>query len=218
MPRFPPASLTQHARQRLTERFRITEDAFLWLLNANLGVRLGVSTETNRLQRLMWSVDDACPLVVIQEVVSGAVLTVLTVDMYRRDYGERLSERRLERALGQLARWGIVLAKHRQNANPRVRVVGYFEELEGGDARPIALGTWDDSDRLVNLEQLNSNRHFWQWVVECVQSRNAPLERLRSVVARFSGSDERVSLTYSVESSLVVNEKPLPTPGRNTEA
>lgn len=194
MARFPPASLSMHAEQRLSERFKITKESLLGLLNSGLGVRIGASKETHLIHRLLWSDTDNAPLVAIQDVVDGTLLTLLTADMYQRDYDSRLTEKRLQRSVDQLAH-------HRRNQRSgqegtstpgKALIVGYFS-----DDQVRILGTWKEEVPSGNLEALGTAPHFWGWVIQRIHDKELPLERLRSVGAKSAKWDGLVLLRYA---------------------
>jgi len=202
MPRHTPTSLSRHAEQRLAERFRISKEVLLDQLNVGqLGVKLGVSKDSSISHRLVWSLEDNAPLVVIQNVVDGAILTVLTLEMYRCHYPERVIDRKIERALNQLANrrsryGGAAQAAHSQ----RVTVTGFFRSDDAflSVATAVHLGKWKAALSSEELESLGSDMQFWSWVAERIRKKGLLVDNLSSLTVGYTMTD-RIPLRFTAD-------------------
>jgi hypothetical protein len=89
--------LSDHAKIRLKERSRITEEALLRLLDRQLSVTVGGMPSSCRLYRLIYSTPDAAHLVVVHDMVMSGVVTILHHDC---EGGRiwRVSKKELKRA------------------------------------------------------------------------------------------------------------------------
>lgn len=185
---FPKATLSQHALDRLAERSALSPTRLLDLLNRQLGPKVGCSKKRSHLvHRLYWSPDDSAPFVVVQDVVNGTVLTVLTLDMYRNRHPDNITGLHIRRVVNQAVLAGVASANFwiREDKNPAVLVhVGFL-----GD-QPSSLGYWNGLDR-PDLDLVGRCREFWEWVVAKLGDRGRPIEGLEWVSARFPGGDPR---------------------------
>lgn len=173
----------------MNQRFKIAPEKLLILLNAGMGKKIGVSARTNLLHRLVWSDDDEVPLVAIQDVVNGTLLTVLTIEMYRREYPENLTESRLRHVVNQMVYAGLVpIGKWNPGDKEECVTVyamfSYFEYC-------VALGRWKGELLSADLTLLGKDVVFWDWVAKEISKRNHALEDLLQVHAKFSGGDHQ---------------------------
>ncbi len=181
----PPAVFSKHATERTTERFKVAADKLATLMNDGLGKRIGASKATNLIHRLLWSPEDNCLLVAIQEVVSGTVLTVLTLDMYKRDYADNLSENRVRHVINQMVHAGHVpTAMWQQGDNHEyVTVHAHLTDVSS----PIALGRWTGHVDSPELSQLGKTKDFWAWVAQRLHEKQHAVDNLMRIEARFTG-------------------------------
>jgi hypothetical protein len=181
----PPALFSKHASERTSERFKASPERLAALMNDGLGKRIGVSAVSSRIHRLLWSPEDSCLLVAIQEVVSGIVITVLTLEMYKRDYADNLSESRIRHVVNQMVHAGHAPAamwapgdKHEQ--------VTIHAHLAGASIA-TALGRWTGPVSSPDLSQLGWRAEFWTWVAERLEAKHLAVDDLLRVEARFTG-------------------------------
>jgi len=188
--KFPPSVISSHARSRLLERFKITPSELLELLNAGLGKNIGVSQERSHLvHRLVWSHVDGGSLIVIQDIVLGTVLTVLTVEMYRREYEANLTENRLRHVLNQMVHAGLA-PKDQWRPGDKKEYVTVFARLTHS-TQLIALGRWRGPVESVDLSILGTHEAFWSWVAQELSERGHAVHLLETICAKFSGGDHQ---------------------------
>ena len=154
-------------------------------MNAGLGKKIGVSTESRLFHRLLWSSEDACLLVAIQDIVTGTVVTVLTLDMYKRDYAENLSEGRVKHVINQMVHAGHV-PEHMWQPNDNHEHVIVHAHLTDCP-KPIALGGWPGEIKSPDLRQLGKLHDFWGWVAQRLHQKQHDVSHLMLVEARFKG-------------------------------
>jgi len=136
---FPRSQLSVHAEERLRESFRVQPADLLATLNAGLGERIGASRKRSHLShRLVWSHVDEIPIVVIQDVIGGTVVTVLPVDIYRREYSNNLTEQRLRRVINQMVHSGLA-PNDRWEPGDRLEAVTAHAVFRNSP-KPVALG------------------------------------------------------------------------------
>lgn len=181
----PPAVFSKHANERTVERFKISPKNLSALMKAGFGKKIGQSRHSNLIHRLLWSPEDECLLVVIQEVISGTVLTVLTTDMYKRDYADNLSESRIIYVVNQMVHAGHVPA---EMWNPgckkcHVTVHAHLSVTPG----MISLGRWPRQVNSVNLSRLGIELEFWAWIAQRLVEKQHSVDSLLCVDARFFG-------------------------------
>lgn len=171
----PKSVFTYHAYVRLRERFKITDVKLLELLNTGmLGMRLGISRETHLIHRLLWSEEDQDHIVVVQNVVNGEILTLLTVDMYRRDYPTQLSDKKLKKAKNQ---YKHLYPSPVPELAKKPSISAFFRsEADGVVFYP--LGKWHDVVPLDEIKQLGLKEGFWRWVWERVAEKEIPFDDL----------------------------------------
>jgi hypothetical protein len=186
---FPPSLLSNHARERIQERFNISEQEFLGLLNSGVGKKVGRSARTNLVHRLVWSHIDKSVLIAIQEVVSGIVLTVLPVDMYRREYGSNLTEQRLRHVINQMVHTGFAPPDMWSPGDKEENVTVYV--TMSNSTTQVALGRWRGEITTVDLSALGQSALFWTWVAEEALTRGLTIEQVESISAKFSGGDHQ---------------------------
>ncbi len=193
--RFPRAQLTQHAEQRLSERFRISADEFLAILNSNQGKRIGVSERTHVMHRMLWSPVDGALLVAIQDVINGAVLTVLPLAMYRNHYAENVTEHRIRKVINRMVHAGM--------APPEMWLPGDREEYVivyariTGMTQTLSLGAWKGKVDCYDLSKLGTIECFWIWVAERLTALGQSVGSIEQVTAKFSGGDHQ-EVEYAV--------------------
>lgn len=105
--KFGKSKLSHHAIERLSERFRISTEQLLEMLNTGHGIKIGTSVESHLVHRLLWSHVDEQLFVAIQNIIDGTVLTVLTLEMYRRDYGSNVTDRRAQKVINMMVHSGM---------------------------------------------------------------------------------------------------------------
>lgn len=194
MPRWSNSVFTSHAQERLSERFEISEEQLLEQLNVGrLGVKLGVSKETHLVHRLIWSEYDNNHIVIIQDVINGSILTVLTVDMYRRDYPERLNDKRIQKAINQLKN-----RKSKMDVCPQKPSISAIFVFDDGRRLVRSIGKWKEKISMEEIEYLGSRQEFWDWVLESIAKKELPLNDLQYVSGGYSMAD-RVRIEYAVE-------------------
>lgn len=186
---FPPTLLSSHARERIQERFKISEHELLDLLNAGIGKKVGKSARSNLVHRLVWSHIDRSILVAIQDVVSGIVLTVLPVDMYRREYASNLTEQRLRHVMNQMVHAGYAPPDIWSPGDKEENVTVYA--TMSNSITRVALGRWRGEVTTVDLSALGRSALFWTWVAEETLTRGLTIDQIESISAKFSGGDHQ---------------------------
>lgn len=181
----PPAFFSKHATERTTERFKVAPEKLAGLMNEGLGKRIGLSKASNLIHRLLWSPADNDLLVAIQEVVSGTVLTVLPLEMYRRDYAENLTEKRIRYVINQMVQAGHAPVELWQPGDCPSCVTVHAHVAEA--PKPISLGRWPGTVTSANLGLLGERLEFWTWVAQRLAEKHLDIARLMRVEARFSG-------------------------------
>ncbi|MBW8470837.1 MAG: hypothetical protein K0M67_21410 [Thiobacillus sp.] len=149
-----------------------------------MGKKIGVSKSTNLIHRLMWSPDDGCLLVAIQEIVSGTVLTVLTLDMYRRDYEGNLSENRIRLVINQMVHAGNIPISMWRPGDKQECVTVHAHLA--GISSVVSLGRWTRDLLSADLRDLGKSAEFWTWVAHRLSAKGMALEGLVRVEARFT--------------------------------
>jgi hypothetical protein len=181
----PPATFSKHASERTTERFKVSPERLTALMNAGLGKRIGDSATSSRTHRLLWSPEDNCLLVAIQEVVSGTVITVLTLEMYRRDYAHNLSESRIRHVVNQMVHAGHAPAAM-WTPGKKYEHVTIHAYLVGA-SNATALGRWTGPVISLDLSQLGRQPQFWTWVAQRLEAKHFSVDDLLRVEAKFTG-------------------------------
>ena len=75
-----PASLTRHARKRITERCGLSQDGLKRILDGNGGVAIHLQKGGRYVHRLIYSPKDEEWFMVVQDGGDGGVLTVMPLD------------------------------------------------------------------------------------------------------------------------------------------
>lgn len=179
----PPTTLSVHATNRTLERFKVSPEKLTSLMNDGLGKRIGTSIASNLIHRLLWSPDDSDLLVAIQDVLCGTVLTVLPLEMYKRDYADNLSENRVRHVINQMVHTGHIPSELWQPGDKHERVTVYAHLTEIPIA--VGLGRWTGEIRTPNLSELGKYTEFWIWVVQRFTERQYEVDALQRVEARF---------------------------------
>jgi len=184
---FPRSSLSAHAHARLAERFKISADELLELLNSGKGRKVGRSQKAHLAHRLLWSHVDGVLMVAIQDIADGEVLTVLTLEMYRNHNERKLTESRVQKVLNQMVHAGLAPGNLWKPgfADDQVFVSAHLED----DPTPVILGAWKGGVDSLDLAQLGSRTDFWQWVAQRASEKGADVGRVRVVRGRFTGGE-----------------------------
>lgn len=181
----PPALFSKHATERANERFKASPAKLAALMKDGLGKRIGVSSRSNLIHRLLWSPEDNCLLVAIQEVISGTVLTVLTLEMYQRDYKDNLSASRMRHVINQMVHAGQIPAAMWQPGDKQEYVT--IHAHLAGTSNAVALGRWTGPVSSPELNQLGKSQEFWAWVAQRLNEKQHAVVSLLRVEARFTG-------------------------------
>ncbi len=193
----PLATLSRHASERVLERFEIAPAKLVGLMDEGLGKKIGTSAASNIIHRLLWSPDDSSLLVVIQEVVSGTVVTVLTLDMYRRDYSENILETRVRHVINQMVHAGHAPSAMWQSGDKQEYITVHAHHA--ANSRPIAIGRWAGAVISPDLSQLGALKEFWSWVAQRLEEKQYSVEGLMGIEARFVGG-ENINVPYRLRS------------------
>lgn len=183
-----PAVLTDHALDRLGERFRMAPDTLTRALDLLKSRRLGVSSDTRIAHFLMWSPDDGEHAIAIQNVITGQVLTVLTVAMYAKTYPTRLRGNALQKTINELVYAGEAPASEWRFipcANERVQV--FVRQF--GKARACFIGNWRGEVATALLAHLGAIPGFLPWVAQRVEARGVDFNAIIGIAAKFPGGD-----------------------------
>lgn len=183
-----PAVLSEHALARLGERFRMEPATLIRALDSLKSRRLGVSCDTRIAHFLMWSPADGEHAVAIQNVITGQVLTVLTVAMYANTYPARLRGNALQKTINQLvyageaptSEWRFIPC-----ASERVQV--YVRQF--GKARASFIGNWRGEVASALLAHLGALPGFIPWVAQQVEARALDFDAIIGISAKFPGGD-----------------------------
>ena len=195
---FPRSILSDHAILRVRERFDITPEALLDLLNAGHGKRVGSTFGATHLaHRLLWSPVDTVLLVVIQNIIDGTILTTLPLWMYRARYPRNVIPARMNTVIQQMVRSGhapadlwvcppklrVLVSAHLPNESGWRGIGGYACQIDSPWLAPLG-------ERIA----------FWQWVGERLQAQGLSVEGVESVGGRLPDGDFQV-IPYRVLSS-----------------
>lgn len=186
---FPRSKLSDHAALRVSERFNISPSELLHILNANLGKRIGATHHTKLIHRLLWSPADDQLLVVIQDVIDGAVLTALTIEMYLSTYEHNVTERRVATAINQMVHAGMAPQRlwSPSAIDESVIVYAHLQRM----TQPVSLGRWRGKLGSANLSVLGREPGFWRWAASRIQEKGYDIGSLARVTARFSGGEHQ---------------------------
>lgn len=182
------AELTEHARIRIAERFRMQPEALVAALDSLKAKRLGVSWDTRMAHYLVWSQVDGAHAVAIQNVVTGQVVTVLTLAMYANTYPSRIKGDVLQKAINRMVYAGEAPAsewRHVPCARERVHV--YARQLN--DSRNLFIGSWRGPVESADLRHLGTLPGFVRWVAEQIHARGGDLATVFSIAAKFPRGD-----------------------------
>ena len=190
--------LSNHAKMRLSERFSISEEDLLSHLNfGKIGVVLGCSFDHNIQHIMVWSDADDSPIIVIRNKIDGVILTVLTLEMYKRDYAQRVTEEAITKAFNQLKNRKKRLKKlfNIPSNNSKLIICGLFKTED--KIKVMVLGHWEELVAEKNILRLGENPEFWNWVVKRIEKKGVEIESLKRVTAGFTKAD-RYIIPYSV--------------------
>lgn len=181
------SSLSAHAKQRLAERSSISAEELLTLLNTDLAKRIGNSFEHHLYHLLLWSPRDNQFFVCIQNIQDGTVITVLTLDMYMRDYAQNVTERRIQKVINMMVHAGMAPTTAWRPGVMDEYVTVFALRLS--TSYLMSLGRWRGAVTSVDLGKLGELPEFWEWVARTTLARGCTLEDVLSVSARFSGGE-----------------------------
>ena len=189
------STFTNHAKERLSERLKITEEEILELLTIKgCGRRIGCSRKKTHLtHRLLWSEVDENHFILIQDVTNGAILTVLTIDMYKRDYSMNLTAKRLQKAINVIKH----INSKRNISEKRPKICTIFIDNDGRHTIKN-IGKWKEIVPKDKIQLLGSNQDFWEWVLAYIVAKDLPLDNLRWVSGGYSIKD-RVHIDYKIK-------------------
>lgn len=186
---FTKATLSHHGQARLSERSALASARLLELLNCQRGRKVGCSRRRSHLvHRLYWSPADSACFVAVQDVVIGTVLTILSLDMYRERYPDKLTDIQVQRVVNEAVLCGDAARElwRPTKRNPPIRILAGLV-----DAPPSSLGYWNGLDT-PDLDQVGRCREFWSWVVTRLGNRGCAIDALEWVTAQFPGGDPQL--------------------------
>lgn len=183
---FPQSTLSDHAKIRLAERSQLDEMTLVAMLNQQMGRKISVTKCRSHLaHRLYWSSADQDFYVAIQDVVTGTVLTLLTLSMYEAFYPGVACVKAQRKVMNQ-----AILAGY---APPerwvRSKVGCYVTVNISGAARSQALGRWEKALDEPNVAVIGRMRVFWEWVLAQLDKRGIALDSLDGVALRLPFAD-----------------------------
>ena len=123
-------------------------------------------------------------------MVNGTVLTVLTIEMYCRDYKSNVTDRRVKKVINMMVHSNLVPASLWQPGASNEHVTVYATIYDSGNI--VALGQWKGAVESVHLPDLGKKPEFWSWVANQICTKGHTIESLVSVEAKFTGGDPQV--------------------------
>lgn len=183
---FPKAVLSEHAKVRLAERSQLEEMALVGMLNQQMGRKIGVTKCRSHLtHRLYWSPPDQALYIAIQDVVSGTVLTLLTLPMYESFYPGVASARAQQKVINQ-----AILAGYAPGERwVRSKVDCYVTARISGAAGTEVLGYWTAPVDTPDVTEIGRIDAFWKWVIAQLDKRRIALDTLDDVSLRLPFAD-----------------------------
>jgi hypothetical protein len=173
--------LSDHAKIRLAERSRLTEEDLLELLDNQLCVTVGVLTCSSRFYKLIYSRPDAAHLVVVHDMVKGGVVTILHLD-HEGERVWRVTKKELKRAkqLGSSAGAGVD-----HNIPPLPGVLCWINLiLNPGGFRTFraSCGTYRFAEMPTNADDALRDPGFVEELSRRLQERKIPMEAVEEIL------------------------------------
>lgn len=189
------STLTQHARERLAQRTKMKEADLIAQLDTMRNVqgkRLKSEYEDHhKIHRAVWSAADQEFIFVVQDIITGDVLTILTRSMYEVSNRDFASQTRLQRMANKLVYAGIAPKRFWKPTDSgkecRPHVYAIFQ-----DGKRKALGTYSEVAKTPDVLQVCKGGAFWTWVAQRVEQRYpSMMDEISSVHAMLPGADAR---------------------------
>jgi len=76
------ANFSYHAFDRVSDRLSIAHDDLIEIINSGLNINVGQEKSTNRVHKLFYSDNDKSCFVVIQDIKTGTIITILPIDYH----------------------------------------------------------------------------------------------------------------------------------------
>lgn len=187
---FPSAVITSHARERLAERSLLSVPRLVQLLDCRLAKRVSVSKRRSHLvHRLYWSPADEAFYIAVQDVRNGAVLTVLTLEMFDDRYPGHVTGSLRGKVLNKSVLAGTA---PKSRWHPQIKTKTYVAArlASAGQVGSGVLGQWDAVLPEPDVNAVGAMQQFWRWVLARVRNRGWPLEALEMVTLRFPFADD----------------------------
>lgn len=187
--------LSVHAAQRLAERTHIREPDLLGLLDGEKSVPVGIEERTNRLHRLVYSVNDEECFVAVQDMGNGEVITVLTLE-YHENLAWKISSESQNLARKLALRWVRQTAEGRppestsgvQIPRTSLRLRAYLTTIEGAWHGPTIkaknLGSLSISACDRPLDALHTSIAFCEEVRHRLKARGIETSLVRKIVGQ----------------------------------
>lgn len=113
------------------------------------------------------------------------MLTVLTLEMYKRDYAANLSENRMRHVINQMVHAGHIPPTMWRPGDAQEYVTVHAHLVDMPIA--VALGRWPGPVSSPNLSDLGRILGFWTWVAQKLEEKHKAVKSLSRVEARFIG-------------------------------
>jgi len=155
----------------------------LRIFNAGMAKWVGrAKINTERSHYLIWSPPDRALFVLIQDVVSGTVITALTVEMYQKFNPEDLADEHIRFVMNGMVAAGFAPADYWIPTSalvPHVVNVQLFDQLQ-----LVYLGTFSCSVESFGIEKLGLRKDFWRFVAVQLHAKGHDLDRVVTVWAK----------------------------------
>jgi hypothetical protein len=175
------AILTHHAKIRLKERTDLSVEDFLTLLDTFRTSSVGYEPNTFRWHRLFYSRPDDEHFVAIQDIATGEVITILSLD-YHENLAWKIGTRRLRQAIWRADpnRHAELYLQQPSPTGQKFEVTGVFWTSQVRTAKHN-LGSYRFSTPLTSAHDASDNDEFIATVFSRVQKKNLhrlPLDEL----------------------------------------
>ncbi len=115
------------------------------------------------------------------------MLTLLPLEMYRRNYEKNLTERWMQKVINMMVHAGLAPASLWKPGVTDERIM-VMAEIEGITA-PVTIGSRRGPVESAYLRPVGEKREFWVWVTEQLKAPGGAVEDLVAVHAKFTGGD-----------------------------
>lgn len=173
-------NISEHAKERINKRFKISSDKVLFLLENNFGKIIGRSYDF-RVHYLIWSYEDQGCIILINNSTNEYIVTALNEEMYLNTYPEMINtlEKNKQKIINLMI-YNDLESKKLWKSDERPLLI-YAEHCSNERIHLTYLSMWKDIVYDYGFSSLAINSEFWGLVESKIIEKNISINNVLSI-------------------------------------